>query len=43
MYAYYDPEADEVGDMEIWGASRRLPKAIPDALPAPGRQRDAAA
>lgn len=33
---------DEVVAIEIWGASRRLPKAILDALPAPGAH-DAAA
>jgi uncharacterized protein YuzE len=39
----YDASTDEVVAIEIWGASRRLPKAILDALPAPGVHSDAAA
>jgi uncharacterized protein YuzE len=33
----HDAATDEVVAVEIWAASKRLPKAILDALPAPGR------
>lgn len=39
----HDATTDEIVAIEIWGASRRLPKAILDALPAPGAHSDAAA
>lgn len=33
----HDADTDEVVAVEIWSASKRLPKAILDALPSPGR------
>jgi uncharacterized protein YuzE len=34
----HDAETDEVVAVEIWAASKRLPKAVLDALPAPRSQ-----
>lgn len=39
----HDATTDEVVAVEIWAASKRLPKAILDALPAPGRPHGVAA
>jgi uncharacterized protein YuzE len=39
----HDATTDEVVAVEIWSASKRLPKAILDALPAPGRPHGVAA
>lgn len=33
----HDADTDEVVAVEIWAASKRLPKSVLDALPAPGR------
>lgn len=37
----HDEVTDEVVGLEIWAASKRLPKAVLDALPSPGRNRAA--
>jgi uncharacterized protein YuzE len=37
----HDEVTDEVVGLEIWAASKRLPKAVLDALPSPGRHRAA--
>ena len=39
----HDAVTDEVVAIEIWAASKRLPRAILDALPRPGRSREVAA
>ncbi len=39
----HDATTDEIVAVEIWAASRRLPKAILDTLPAPGRPHGVAA
>jgi uncharacterized protein YuzE len=39
----HDAATDEIVAVEIWAASQRLPRAILDALPAPGAHDDAAA
>lgn len=39
----HDASTDAVVAVEIWDASKRLPKAILEALPAPSRPHDAAA
>jgi uncharacterized protein YuzE len=39
----HDEATDEVVAVEIWSASKRLPKAILDALPAPNRPHGVAA
>ncbi len=38
----HDEATDEVVGLEIWAASKRLPKAVLDALPRPGRHHAAA-
>lgn len=38
----HDAETDEVVAVEIWAASKRIPKAVLDALPAPKAQGTAA-
>jgi uncharacterized protein YuzE len=38
----HDEATDEVVALEIWAASKRLPKAVLDALPLPGRHHAAA-
>ncbi|HEY3828738.1 MAG TPA: hypothetical protein VGL57_06030 [Solirubrobacteraceae bacterium] len=39
----HDSVTDEVVAVEIWRASKRLPRAILDALPGPGGRRGIAA
>jgi uncharacterized protein YuzE len=39
----HDATTDEVVALEIWTASKRLPRAVLDALPAPGAPHSAAA
>lgn len=39
----HDAATDEVVAVEIWGASRKLPRAILDALPPPRRDEHVAA
>jgi uncharacterized protein YuzE len=39
----HDAATDEIVAVEIWAASKRVPQAILDALPKPGKHRDAAA
>jgi uncharacterized protein YuzE len=39
----HDAATDEVVAIEIWAASKRLPQAVLDALPAPGTTRGVAA
>ncbi len=39
----HDETTEEVVAIEIWAASKRLPKAILDALPGPGRPHGVAA
>lgn len=39
----HDAVTDDVVAVEIWDASKRLPKAILEALPAPARPHGAAA
>ena len=39
----HDATTDEIVAVEIWGASKRLPQAVLDALPRPGKQRHAIA
>jgi len=39
----HNASTDEVVAVEIWAASKRLPKAILDALPAPSPPRGVAA
>ena len=33
----HDEATDEIVALEIWAASKRLPKAVLDALPLPGK------
>jgi uncharacterized protein YuzE len=39
----HDATTDEIVAVEIWAASKRLPKAILDTLPAPGSPHGVAA
>ena len=39
----HDATTDEVVALEVWNASKRLPQAVLDALPAPAPPRSAAA
>jgi uncharacterized protein YuzE len=39
----HDDATDAVVAVEIWAASKRLPRAILDALPKPGKPHDVAA
>lgn len=39
----HDAATDEVVAVEIWAASKRLPQAILDALPGPGKPHNVAA
>jgi uncharacterized protein YuzE len=39
----HDATTDEIVAVEIWGASKRLPRAILDALPRPRKPQDVAA
>jgi uncharacterized protein YuzE len=39
----HDEDTDEVVALEIWAASKRLPRAVLDALPGPRKPHDVAA
>jgi len=39
----HDAATDEIVALEIWAASKRLPRAVLDALPRPGKSRGVAA